>query len=264
MAEHNALYRRALYYDIALRRDVSREADFIVQLYQHHTGKPLQSLVDIACGPGYYARQLARRGIKTCGLDLNQEMVNMAREQAMAEGVAIDWLTADMRSFQLPQPVDMAITMFDSLDALIHNEDLIQHFRAVAHNLYPGGLYLVDVCHPRNLSHDVYGPFRYSGERDGIEVEIIWGTNNPRYDLVTNSTRAALEVHVNDNGRKQIIYDEADERLLLPQELTLLAMLSGMLQVIGWYGDYTLHQPLDHSPASQRLICVFQKNSVLP
>lgn len=259
MAEHQELYQRAVYYDIALERDVSHEAAFVQAVYQHYTGKPVQSVLDLACGPGYHARALAKQQVCAIGLDLRPEMVAYAQEKALSERLDIGWLAADMRDFTLPAPVDMAICMFDALDALICNDDLVHHLQAVARNLTAGGLYLIDLTHPREISHTYNVPFIYEGKRDGIQVKIVWGTNTPTYDLVTNVAHTALEIHVNDHGRQFVIQDAAEERLLYPQEIILLAKLSGVFKVAGWYGNYDLNQPLDHSKASERMIAILQK-----
>ena len=52
MAELNEIYARADYYDIAFARDIEREVKFIHDLQQHRTGRELESLLEIACGPG--------------------------------------------------------------------------------------------------------------------------------------------------------------------------------------------------------------------
>src|SRR5713226_6653400 len=70
MAELNEIYRRARYYDVAFARDIGREVQFIRDLHQRRSGRPLASLLEIACGPGYHARAFARLGVKTWGLDL--------------------------------------------------------------------------------------------------------------------------------------------------------------------------------------------------
>jgi hypothetical protein len=109
------------------------------------------------------------------------------------------------------------------------------------------------------VSYGHYGAFRYAGSRNGISVEIVWGTNDPCYDLVTGIAHTALEIHINDHGQEYVIHDEANERLLFPQEIGLLAELSGELEAVGWYGDYDLAQSLDYSPASRRMIALLQK-----
>lgn len=259
MAEYHKLYQRARYYDIALARDVRREVDFITEAYGYYHGGRLNSILEIACGPGYHAREMARRGVHAIGLDLEAEMIQFAAAQALSEGLKVEWVVSDMRQFQLNTPVEMAICMFDGLDALTENEDLIRHFRAVSENLLPGGLYLIDLTHPREADYAHYAGFRYEGESDGVRVEIIWGINQPRYDLVSGVARSEIEIHIYERGRETVIRDEANERLLFPQEINLLACLSGKMQVIAWHGDYDLRQPLDYSESSKRMIGILQR-----
>jgi hypothetical protein len=190
-------------------------------------------------------------------------MIALAQCKDAAEGVQATWIEADMRHIHLNQPVDVAFCMFDGLDALLSNADLIQHFRAIEASLIDGGIYLVDLTHPRECSFWHYTPFYYAGGRDGVSVEIQWATNNPRYDLATSVAYVELEMRVNDHGQIQVVRDSAKERLLLPQEICLLAELSGALRVAGWHGDFDLAQPLDDSPASRRMIAILQKQEAI-
>lgn len=259
MAQHDLLYQRAVYYDIALSRDVSTEIDFIQQIYRHLTGSELTSVLDLACGPGYHARCLARRGIRAVGLDLFTPMIDLAKEHALQEKVTVEWIVNDMRCFKLAKPVDMAICMFDGIDALVDNDDFICHLQTVSANLIPGGLYLLDCTHPRDCSFGYYGDYRYSGKRNGISVDIIWSTNRPSIDPVTGVAEVELELHVDDHGNRQIIKDKARERCLTAQEIQLLVRLSGVFDIAGWYGGMDLKQPLDNTPLSTRMISVLRK-----
>lgn len=240
-------------------RDVSREIDFMTAAYQHCTGRLPASVLEIACGPGYHSRAFARRGLRAIGLDLNPAMISLAQEKSAAEGLAVTWLETDMRQFQLDAPVDLVFCIFDGLDALQTDDDVIHHFQTVARNLTPAGLYIIDLTHARDCSFGHYSSFRYSGQREGVAIEIKWATNNPCYDLVTGTAHVELEMHVNDHGRQLVIHDSANERLFFPPEIRLLARLSQALQVVGWYGDFILDQPLDFSPASRRMVGVLQK-----
>lgn len=259
MAEHNTFYKKVTYYDIVFDRDVSREVDFILGAYQRYAGRKAKSTLDIACGPAYHAREVARRGIPTIGLDLHPEMVQFAKDRAIYEGLNIAWLAADMRSFKLKSPVDIAYCVFDGIDALLTNQDLVKHFQTVAKNLTPKGIYIVDLTHPRDCSYWDYGHFAYKGKRDGVAVEIAWATNKPKFDVLTGIADVEIEIRVKENGKQTIIKDSAKERLLLPQEIQMLADLSSMMKVAGWYGDFNLEQPLDNSSASRRMIAVLQK-----
>lgn len=259
MAQHAGLYQRAVYYDIALERDVEREIDFIIACHVLHRGHAPASVVDIACGPGYHARSLARRGIRVVGLDLFGEMLELARERAEAEEIAVDWLVEDMRDFVLPQPVDMAVCMFDGIDALTSDDDVVQHLHAVARSLQEGGLYLVDCTHPRDCSYEDYGSYRYAGQREDTRVEVIWSTNGPAIDPVTGVAEVEIELHVRQNGSMEVIRDLARERCFTAPELSLLVQASGVFRVAAWYGDMSVDQPLDATPRSRRMIALLQR-----
>ncbi|MDH5507163.1 MAG: class I SAM-dependent methyltransferase [Anaerolineae bacterium] len=259
MAEHNAFYQKARYYDVVFDRDVSGEVDFILDAYERYAGKKAESALDIACGPAYHALDIAHRGLVSAGLDLHPEMVKMANERAVQEGVSLNLLAADMRDFKLDAPVDAAYIIFDGLDALLLNEDLVKHFKAVAKNLTPNGIYIIDLTHPRDCSLWDYGKFHYKGKRDGTAVEIKWATNKPVFDVCTGVANVDIEIHVVEQGKKQVIKDSARERYLPPQEIQLLADLSGVFKVAGWHGDFNIDQPLDNSDASRRMIAVLQK-----
>lgn len=262
MAEFNEFYRRAHYYDIVFQRDVSPEVDFVCQVYQELNGSMPQSLLDLACGPGYHARNFAQRGLRAVGLDLRPEMIAYAQEQAANESTTeVEWLAADMRDFTLDAPVDVAINVFDGIDCLNTNADLVAHMQAIAGNLTANGLYFIDVTHPRFTNFSYYEPFQYSGERDGIRVIINWATNKPQIDPVTCVSNTQLEMLVQSNGNVEKFVDVACERVLTGQEITLLAELSGVFEPVRWYGAYDINQPVDYSPKAVRMIAVLQKLS---
>ena len=57
-------------YDIAFDfRDVPGEVDFLLEAYSRHLGRRAKSAIELACGPGYHVREMARRGIVSDGLD---------------------------------------------------------------------------------------------------------------------------------------------------------------------------------------------------
>jgi ubiquinone/menaquinone biosynthesis C-methylase UbiE len=259
LAEYNELYRRARSSDVVFRRDVSREIDFVLAAYRRHAGPEPGSLLDIACGPGYHAWDAARRGLRAVGMDLRPEMLELAAEWARAEGVDVEWIAADMRAFRLDRPVDIAISMVDGMDALLTNDDITRHMRAIAGNLTPRGLYVLECTHPRDCSMQDYGVYRYAGSRDGIDVRIRWAIEPVRLDLTTGIAEVVSEMLVDDNGTEYRVIDRACERFLVPQELALLVERSGAFDIVGWHGDFDLDQPLDMTERSRRMILVLRK-----
>lgn len=261
MAEHMNLYQKASYYDVIFDRDIEREIEFLLGVYRHHVGREPESVLELACGPGYHARAFSERGLSAAGLDLSEPMIRMARAKSEERGIEVKWIVGDMREFCLEGPVDLAFVMFDGLDALLSNDDLLLHFQSTAENLKPDGMYVVDLTHPRDCNHFEYGQFHYAGERDGVRVEIDWATNEPQFDLVTGVAEVEIQVTITEAGQVTTLQDRAFERMLLPQEIKLLARLSNAFEVVAWYGDYNVGAKFDMSPSSRRMIAALKSTS---
>jgi ubiquinone/menaquinone biosynthesis C-methylase UbiE len=260
MGEYTDIYRRAFYYDIVFRRDVGSEVQFLVDLYARRNCRPLRCMVDIACGPGYHAKTFAARGIRAYALDLQPEMIEFARSLEPHTNGLIDYLACDMRDFVLPAPVDLALNSFDSIDCLETHEQIIDHFCAVARNLTRGGLYVIELTHPRDCSMWDYGDFQYKGERDGVSVVIDWAVNKPKADPLTQVVDCEVVMTVNENGERKVFRERARERFGTLQEFSALSKLSGALSLVACYGDYRLDQPFDNSPGARRMIMVLREN----
>jgi SAM-dependent methyltransferase len=258
MAQLNDLYRYAVYYDVVFGRDVSPEVDFLIELARRHIAHDPERILDLGCGPGYHARAFARRGLTAAGLDCCQDMIRFAQEQADHEGVTVEWLVGDMRAFTMPKPVDLAFCLFDSIDGLLSIDDFVQHFRAVAANLAPQGLYVIGQSHQRDTGILDYGPFHYAAERDGCRVELDWATD-VKVDTLRQTADVDIEIRVDDHGERKVYRHRTLESFATPIFLIALARLSGVLEAFAWYGDYRLDRPYDDSPESLSCISVFRK-----
>ncbi len=257
MAEHKEIYQRASYYDTVFCRDVQRDIIFMQAAFRRYAGHELTSIIDIACGPGYHARTAARMGLRALGMDLRPEMLEFAKQQA--PDAPVDWMVGDMCDFKLDKPVDVAGCFYDSIDAMITDEMMVEHFRAVAGNLSPKGLYIIECIHPRDCSPTHYGLHRHRGARDDVLVECVIGTNRPEFDPVTGIGEVEFQMRIFENGKEQRIAEKSQERLYSPQIIKLLAEKSGALNVVGWFGAFDLEQPLDNTSNSQGMIGVLQK-----
>ena len=257
MAEHKEIYQRAVYYDIVFDRDVSREVAFMQAALRKFAGRELTSMIDIACGPGYHARACARQGLRAVGLDLRPEMLSFAQKQA--PDAPVEWFLGNMCEFHLSAPVDMAVCVYDSIDAMITDDMMVAHFQAIAANLTPGGLYLIECIHPRDCSPAHYGVHRHRGSRNGVLVECLIGINRPEFDPVTGVGEVEFLMRIHEKGQVTAISERSNERLNAPRDLAYLTEKSGALKVAGWFGDFNLDQPLDNSPKSQSMIALLQK-----
>ncbi len=98
-------------------------------------------LLDLCCGTGQLAGALVERGFKVLGLDGSGAMLSYARRNA----AGAEFVLADARQFRLSAVHHGAISVFDSLNHVLHLEELAELFRHVHDALIRGGLFLFDL-----------------------------------------------------------------------------------------------------------------------
>lgn len=101
-------------------------------------------ILDLGCGTGSLTELLARRGYDMIGIDNAQEMIRIAMDKRTQSGLDILYLLQDMREFELYGTVGAVVSVCDSVNYLLEEEDIIQTFRLVNNYLYPGGLFVFD------------------------------------------------------------------------------------------------------------------------
>lgn len=125
--------------------------DYIANVWSLFSFSPT-SVLDLACGTGNMSLLMARRGLQVTGVDSSPRMLGVARKKLSDEGLYAEFIEADMCSFTLREPVDAAISVFDSLNYLIEPEAVKAAFNSVHEALRPGGLFVFDINTPARLA----------------------------------------------------------------------------------------------------------------
>lgn len=101
-------------------------------------------VLDLGCGTGSVTELLAKKGYDMIGVDLSDRMLDIAMEKRAASGLDILYLQQDMREFELYGTVRAVISLCDSVNYLLEEEELLETFRLVNNYLDPDGLFLFD------------------------------------------------------------------------------------------------------------------------
>ncbi len=128
-------------------------------------------VLDLGCGTGTLTELLAKEGYDMIGVDYSEEMLNCAMEKREQSGLSILYLLQDMREFELYGTVKAVISVCDSLNYLLDEEDVVETFRLVNNYLDPEGLFIFDF----NTVHkyrDVIGDATIAENRE--ECSFIW------------------------------------------------------------------------------------------
>lgn len=117
--------------------------DYLINLLKEY-GISNGIVLDMGCGTGNVTERLSAHGYDMIGIDNSEEMLMEAREKMMESGRDILYLLQDMRSFELYGTVAAAVSICDSMNYILEEEELQEVFRLVNNYLDPGGVFIFD------------------------------------------------------------------------------------------------------------------------
>ena len=107
-------------------------------------------ILELGCGTGKVTRRLKACGYDMIGIDISEEMLEMAQNQ---EHDGILYLHQDMREFELFGTVAAVVSLCDSMNYITSEEDLLKVFRLVNNYLDPEGIFVFDFNKNRYYSN---------------------------------------------------------------------------------------------------------------
>ncbi len=119
-------------------------ADYVKQLL-HKFNIDQGILLELGCGTGSMTRRLAAKGFEMIGIDNSEEMLQIAKEKSNSETEGILYLCQDMREFELYGTVSAVISVCDSMNYILSEEDLLQVFSLVNNYLDSRGIFIFDL-----------------------------------------------------------------------------------------------------------------------
>lgn len=259
------IYDAARFYDIAFGwRDVGAECDFMLERYVNARGEAARSTLEVACGPGQHTRHFAARNLQAVGLDLNPAMLAYAKERPGGDDRDVSWLLGDMRAFRLDEPVDLACCLMDSLSHLLTLDDLLANLVAVAHNVTPRGLYILEQSHPRDAFADsnpgVEPEWVMEDESGEIEVHTIWGQLGDPFDFTTQIGLLTVTMVAQRDGIEIFRQQETiPSRLWLAGEMEAAVLASRLWRIRERFGAMDSDTPWQSEAPAYRMVTVLEK-----
>jgi SAM-dependent methyltransferase len=142
----------------------AREVDFIREALSPPKGG---EVLDVGCGYGRHALELAQQGLRLTGLDLSLPMLIRAADHAQRSGLAVNFVHADMREMTYNGQFDAAYCMLSSF-GYFDEETNLRVATAICRALKPGGRFLLDIINRDYIIGDL--PSRVWWEGDGCVV----------------------------------------------------------------------------------------------
>lgn len=102
-------------------------------------------VLDLCCGPGRHAIELARRGHRVVGVDRTERFLEEARGRAADAGVDVRLVTSDMREFVESESYDVALNLYTSFGYFRDPADDRRVIDNLFTSLRSGGRLLMDM-----------------------------------------------------------------------------------------------------------------------
>ncbi|MBD3245828.1 MAG: methyltransferase domain-containing protein [Candidatus Omnitrophica bacterium] len=197
------------------------ECDFLEEEIGHEKS---QKILDVGCGTGRHAIELAGRGYAVTGIDLSEAQLQRAREKAHERGVTVDFQKHDARDLPFQDAFDLVIMLCEGGFPLMETDEMnYEILKGAARALKKNGKFIFTTLNGLfPLCHSVE-KFCAQARADG---NAAYKKNT--FDLMTFRDRHTAEFE-DDSGNKLTL--DCNERYYVPSEITWLLKSLGFKKI---------------------------------
>ena len=133
------------YDSIYADKDYEQECDLLEEVFRRFATGSVRTVLDLGAGTGNHALPLVRRGYELVGVDLADEMVEIARSKAAEGGLEIEFQQGDLRTVRLDREFDAALLMFAVLGYQRTDDDVRSALATARTHVRTGGVLVLDL-----------------------------------------------------------------------------------------------------------------------
>lgn len=186
------------------------EVDFIETEIGQDKSK---TILDIGCGTGRHAIELAKRGYRVTGIDLSEAQLKKARGKAASENVNVTFLKKDARDFHFENPFDLVIMLCEGGFPLMETDEMnYQILENASNELHEHGMFIFTTL---NGLFPLYHSVKDFINSNSEDVESEGNT----FDLMTFRDHSTITI-IDDSGKGNTL--QCNERYYVPSEITWL------------------------------------------
>lgn len=197
-------------------------------------------LLELGCGTGNMTSRMADRGYDMIGIDVSEDMLELAREKCSAE---VLFLQQDMRQMELYGTVAAMYCVCDGMNYLLEPQDLREVFARANNYLDSGGVFIFDLK-TGYFYQDILGNRTIAENRE--DASFLWENE---YHEDTSVNEYLLTVYRLEDEERDL-FSRCEElhfqRAYEIEEIRQLIEEAGM-EFVAMYDAFTRKPPHNHS-----------------
>jgi SAM-dependent methyltransferase len=238
------LDRHAELYDLFYAdKPYAAEAAFVAQRLAEEGVGPGARVLELACGTGRHALELAGSGLSVVATDYSVDMLACARRRPRPAGVGVDFVQQDMRRLDVPgRPFDAVVSFFDSIGYVQTNEGMMDALGGARDHIRAGGVLMLEFWHAAAMLR-AYDPVRVRRWQtpDGDVLRISETELDSARQLA--HVRYTIVETLSDGSTKRLVETQTN-RYFLVQEMAGWLDRAGFTPV-SWHAGFDRERPID-------------------
>ena len=214
--------------------------DYVKELFAEEGVKD-GILLDLGCGTGSVTELLAKSGFDMIGIDNSEEMLEIAMEKRAESGLDILYLLQDMREFELYGTVKGVVSICDSMNYILDDEDLLDVFKLVHNYLDNEGIFIFDMKTMHEYAN-VMADNTFAEDRE--ESSFIWENY---YDEEEEINQYDLSIFVKEDDGRYRKYEETHLQRAYEQQCVEELIKESGLELLHVYDAFTKELPAEDS-----------------
>ena len=245
-----SFYSDAQRYDLVMGAYASGD---LLNFYCRQAARYGEPVLELACGSGRLTIPLAIEGINITGMDISEEMLDLAKSKASKSGAGIRFVQGDIRNFDFGEKFKFICIPAQSLSHLHTREEIEACFSSVRRHLAGEGRFLIELFNSSvkllaRESDRRYPIGQYDDPKGGSQVFV---TAEVSYDAASQVNH--IWYFFRDEGSSEETVLSFEMRQFFPQEIDALLWYSGFL-IEHKYGSYD-ETDFSSTASKQLIIC---------
>jgi SAM-dependent methyltransferase len=158
------------------REQTEREVSFLRAALSPPKGG---DILDVGCGYGRHALELAQDGFRLTGLDLSLPLLIRAADDAQRRGLTVNFVHTDMREMSFNGQFDGAYCLLSSF-GYFDEETNLRVASSICRALKPGGRFLLDIINRDYIVKDLPSRVWWEGEGCVVLEEVDFNYHTSR------------------------------------------------------------------------------------